>query len=89
MSAAAPLVWRDDRDSTEPLRFSFQSERVRGEPTYYELWFHRPEDVAYAVEHDLELGFFDKRKLKRAAQRIANAVEPTAEPPSKTPLDVR
>lgn len=77
------LEWTDT-DATTDGRFEIVSEQIRGEPRYYSLICRRTADrktadtiVYRGREYD---GSFDKRAVKRWAQRIADAVDAAAAP---------
>jgi hypothetical protein len=68
------LEWLPN-DTTTDGRFSIYSEHPRGEPRYY--WLECADPSCARVKNSMGLaadGSFDKRKVKRLAQRIADAI---------------
>lgn len=67
------LEWTDSGFSTDG-RFAIHSEQVRGEPRFYWLVCHREADGAMYRALDLG-GAYDKRTVRRQAERIVREVD--------------
>jgi hypothetical protein len=71
MADEQPLLVWTDTDATADGRFSIQTERIRGEGTWYNLLVSQS-DRLIAHKLGLDLGKGDKRAMKRMAQRIVD-----------------
>lgn len=72
MTRTTALEW-NKTDQTNDGRFYIQSELVRGESRFY--WLVCRDEICQTIYKRLDLdGSYDKRTVKRQAQRIADLV---------------